>query len=195
MGGHSRHALHHVRQVIGRDPEAFTRGVFTRLFALDPDLRDLFPAQMSHLREAFFGVIDHALEVIPADDGHTDLVELLAQLGRDHRKFGVLPAHYPLMCTALIGEFRAVLDGYWDGDTEETLAAYEAAAGTEDGGGRLGRGHLRRVDLHAAGRGGRAAAGSRVHVHGGARGGPRAPQPGCGHGDRGAAARSAGRHR
>lgn len=121
MGGHSRHVLHHVRRVMGRDPDMFTRGVFTRLFALDPDLRDLFPAHMTHLREAFFGVIDHTLEVIPADDGHTELVEILAQLGRDHRKFGVLPAHYPLMCRALIGEFRELLDGYWDDETEQTV--------------------------------------------------------------------------
>lgn len=150
MGGHSRHVLHHVRQVMGRDPDAFTRGVFTRLFALDPDLRDLFPAQMSHLREAFYGVIDHALEVIPSDDGHTDLVEFLAQLGRDHRKFGVLPAHYSLMCSALIGEFRALLDGYWDGETEETVTqAMLLTTGVMRGAAENG---FRSTDLDGAGR-------------------------------------------
>ena len=121
MASHSRHALHHLRELINRNPDRFTTDLYTRLFALDPDLRGLFGATLTHQRRAFFGVIDHVLEVIPAPTGQDEIVDFLAQLGRDHRKFGVLPAHYPLMCTALIGEFRALLDGYWDGDTEETV--------------------------------------------------------------------------
>ncbi|GAA1482175.1 FAD-binding oxidoreductase [Gordonia sinesedis] len=122
MASHSRHALHQLRDLISADPDKFSASVFTRLFAIDPDLRDLFPATMSDLREAFYHVIDHVLDAIPATDSHEELVEFLAQLGRDHRKFGVLPEHYSMMYRALMGEFAALMDGYWDADTEQTIS-------------------------------------------------------------------------
>ena len=122
MPSHSRHALHQLRDLIAADPDRFVQNVYTRLFAIDPDLRDLFPANMADQREAFYHVIDHVLEVVPAPDGHEELVEFLAQLGRDHRKFGVLPEQYSMMYRALMGEFTALMSGYWDGDTERTVA-------------------------------------------------------------------------
>lgn len=121
MATHSRNVLHHARDLIGRDPDTFTRNVFTRLFTIDPDLHELFPAAMRSVREAFFHVIDHVLEVVPADNGHDELVDLLAQLGRDHRKYGVLPEHYDLMYRALMGEFHTILRSQWDQETERAL--------------------------------------------------------------------------
>lgn len=122
MANHSRHVLHHVRDQINKDPERFSTNVYTRMFAIDPDLRDLFPALMSEQRDAFFGVIDHVLDVIPREEGHAELVEFLAQLGRDHRKYGVLPQHYEVIFRALLAEFAVAMDGYWDEDVEQTVA-------------------------------------------------------------------------
>ncbi|MFT4042948.1 MAG: FAD-binding oxidoreductase [Gordonia sp. (in: high G+C Gram-positive bacteria)] len=122
MANHARHVLHRVRDHISQDPDRFVRNVLTRLFAINPDLHELFPATMTHLRDEFFHVIDHVLDVVPGDTGHDDLIELLAQLGRDHRKYGVVSEHYDLMYQALISEFRSVLADYWDDDTAQAVS-------------------------------------------------------------------------
>ena len=122
MAHHARHTLHQLRDMIARDPDTFARNVFTKMFALNPALRDLFPAQMTETREAFYHVIDHVLEVVPSDTGHADLVEFLAQLGRDHRKYGVELDHYAAMFGALMAEFGDVMGSFWDDDTQQTVA-------------------------------------------------------------------------
>ena len=121
MANHSRHVLHQLRELINRDPDRFSANIYTRMFAIDPDLRELFPAVMSGQRDAFFRVIDHVLDVIPQADGHPELVEFLAQLGRDHRKYGVRPEHYGVIYRALIAEFASLLGDYWDDETAQTV--------------------------------------------------------------------------
>ena len=121
MASHSRHVLHQLRELIGTNPDQFATNVYTRLFAIDPDLRELFGVMMSGQRQAFYHVIDHVLEVIPSGDGQEELVEFLAQLGRDHRKYGVLPEHYHAFYQALMGEFAAQLGSYWDDDAHRTV--------------------------------------------------------------------------
>ncbi|EON32603.1 oxidoreductase FAD/NAD(P)-binding domain protein [Gordonia terrae C-6] len=122
MATHSRHALHQLRTAVNRQPDRFVTNVYTRMFAIDPDLRDLFGVSMAAQRIAFHRVIDHVLEAIPAESGHAELVEFLAQLGRDHRKFGVEPEHYHVMYAALMGEFGSLMAGYWDAETEQTIS-------------------------------------------------------------------------
>ncbi|MGV9713948.1 FAD-binding oxidoreductase [Gordonia sp. NPDC003424] len=121
MANHSQHTLHLLRALINRDPDRFSANVYSRMFAIDPDLRDLFPALMAGQRDAFFRVIDHVLEVIPGESGHAELVEFLAQLGRDHRKFGVQPRYYEVIFRALTDEFAAVLGDQWDSEAERTV--------------------------------------------------------------------------
>lgn len=122
MVAHSRHVLHHLRELIAHDPDRFSANVYTRLFGLSPDLRDLFGPTMSDQRQAFYHVIDHVLEAIPAPDGQGELIEFLAQLARDHRKYGVLPGHYPLMYRALMGEFASLMGPYWDDEAARTVS-------------------------------------------------------------------------
>ncbi|MFT4088209.1 MAG: FAD-binding oxidoreductase [Gordonia sp. (in: high G+C Gram-positive bacteria)] len=114
--------LYRVRMLIREDPDRFGRAVFARLFGHAPASRDMFPAQMAHLRVAFVQVIDHVLEAVPAPDGHTELVEFLAQLGRDHRKYGVTPAHYDLMYSALVAEMSAMLGPEWTRDAAAAVS-------------------------------------------------------------------------
>lgn len=121
MANHSQHVLHRLRETINRDPDRFTTNIYTRLFAIDPDLRELFGVMMSLQHQAFFHVIDHVLEVIPGMTGHDELVEFLGQLGRDHRKYGVLPEHYQAIYQALMGEFAVALGDRWDEDAQRTV--------------------------------------------------------------------------
>lgn len=114
--------LHRLRELIDSDPDRFARRVFARLFGASPALRDLFPAHLGRLREAFIQVLDHVLEALPAPDGHDELIELLAQLGRDHRKYGVTDEHYDQMAQALVSESAALLGSEWTKETAETVA-------------------------------------------------------------------------
>lgn len=113
--------LHRLRDLIAADPDRFARGVFTRLFGYDPDLREKFPAQMGPVRSAFTEVVQHVLDALPRDDGHAELIELLAQLGRDHRKYDVADEHYTLMFRALTAEFQQLLGDDWTAETSQTV--------------------------------------------------------------------------
>ncbi|WP_026917564.1 FAD-binding oxidoreductase [Gordonia shandongensis] len=114
--------LAQARSLIAADPDRFARSVFARLFALQPRLRELFPVEMAELRSVFVDVIDHVLDAIPASGGHDELVDFLAQLGRDHRKYGVLGEHYWLMYEALMSEFEYVFGDRWTPETTETVS-------------------------------------------------------------------------
>jgi NAD(P)H-flavin reductase/hemoglobin-like flavoprotein len=93
-------------------------------FALDVSVRDLFPPEMAAQRAAF----GHAMRWVYGElveQRAAEPVAFLAQLGRDHRKYGVLPAHYGTLRRALHAALREHLDqpgrGAW-------TAAVDAAA-------------------------------------------------------------------
>lgn len=123
MGSHARHGIGAVRDAINRDPDRFAVDFYTRLFTAKPVLRDLFPASMAHQRAALFGVLDHILEVVPDPMGHPDLIALLSQLGRDHRKYGVTPQDYDVFFRALVDEIAVTLGTDWDSESESMTAA------------------------------------------------------------------------
>ncbi|WP_139184270.1 FAD-binding oxidoreductase [Tsukamurella pulmonis] len=97
----------------------FTKGLFARLFAMDPSLRDLFPANMAGHRATFLRVLDHVFTSIPKTEGHDELIEFLAQLGRDHRKYGVTEEHYATMSAAIVAEVHAVYEPHGGLDEDD----------------------------------------------------------------------------
>lgn len=115
-------ALSQARALVAGNSERFATNVFARLFTLKPELRELFAAELGGLRRAFVDVLDHVLEAIAAPDGHGELVEFLAQLGRDHRKYGVVSDHYWLMYDALMSEFQFAFGPQrWTPEVEEAV--------------------------------------------------------------------------
>ncbi|RDB46455.1 globin, partial [Tsukamurella tyrosinosolvens] len=119
VGAHARHGLAQIAADIRPVADEFTKGLFARLFAMDPSLRDLFPANMTGHRATFLRVLDHVFTTIPKTDGHDELIEFLAQLGRDHRKYGLTEAHYATMSAALIAEVHAVYTPHGGLDEED----------------------------------------------------------------------------
>lgn len=107
MGSHSRHGLTQIAADLEPVSDEFTKNLFARLFAMNPALRDLFPANMTGHRGVFFRVLHHVLTSIPQTEGHDDLIEFLSQLGRDHRKYGLTEADYDTMAAALTAEVHA----------------------------------------------------------------------------------------
>lgn len=85
---------------------------YTHWFALDPSVRDLFPPDMAGQRAVFA----HALHWVYGElvnQRAEEPVALLAQLGRDHRKYGVQPDQYRTLRHALYTTLRNYLGERW----------------------------------------------------------------------------------
>src|SRR5919202_1650621 len=93
------------------------------LFLTRPETRALFPAAMAAQRDRLVGAL---LRVV----GHVHQVEAvvpyLQQLGRDHRKYGVTPEHYPFVGASLLATLEHFLGDTW---TPELAADWAAAYG------------------------------------------------------------------
>jgi NAD(P)H-flavin reductase/hemoglobin-like flavoprotein len=113
-----------VRAVLGRlgaDQDAAMEYFFARLFADHPDLRGLFPYEMTQTRAAVFRMLTTLLTGL---DDQRCTEQTLGQIARDHRKFGVRDKHYGPFFGALytLAEHRA--GSAW---TPEAAAAWRAA--------------------------------------------------------------------
>ena len=90
--------------------EGLIADLYRALFERHPYLRSLFPDSMAfqqaHLAEIFRYLIGNL--------HHTDeMIDTFAQLGRDHRKLGVRPAHFEAFEAALIEALRLRAGTQW----------------------------------------------------------------------------------
>lgn len=91
------------------------------LFSLAPETRELFPINMGVQRSRLLRALVHVVQMVDRPD---ELVPYLQQLGRDHRKFGVLNSQYAAVGTALIGSIRKHAGEAW---TPQVDAAWNEA--------------------------------------------------------------------
>lgn len=89
------------------------------LFSLAPEARELFPANMQVQRSRLMRAIVHVVHMVDRPD---DLVPFLHQLGRDHRKFGVVSRHYEAVGTSLLAALKAHLGEDWTPKVERAWA-------------------------------------------------------------------------
>ncbi|QNJ94178.1 2-polyprenylphenol hydroxylase [Mycolicibacterium fluoranthenivorans] len=115
MGLDDRDALQTLRAAVDAD---MVGRFYTRWFATDMSARDLFPPDLAHQRDNFAHALTWLLAELIAQRAD-EPVAFLAQLGRDHRKYGVTAAHYQTLATALLGTLRAELPGSWDARVAE----------------------------------------------------------------------------
>ncbi len=122
MGLEDREAMRILRAALspGPESEALTRDFYTRWFAADMSVRDLFPPDMEKQRQVFAQVLSWLCDELIAQRAE-EPVAFLAQLGRDHRKYGVTQAHYRTLQVALLNALRAQLAERWDARTEEAI--------------------------------------------------------------------------
>jgi NAD(P)H-flavin reductase/hemoglobin-like flavoprotein len=100
---------------------------YSDLFLRHPELRDMFPLSMSAQRDRLLS----ALGRIVSDVANVEaLVPFLQGLGRDHRKFGALAAHYPAVGVSLLATLQHFSGTDW---TPELAAEWEAAYGVVAG--------------------------------------------------------------
>jgi NAD(P)H-flavin reductase/hemoglobin-like flavoprotein len=93
---------------------------YSHLFLEHPEARDLFPVSMAHQRDRLFAALG---EVMARVDDLDELVPILQQLGRDHRKFGTVAAHYPAVGASLLATLE-----HFDDEWNDALAASWAEA-------------------------------------------------------------------
>jgi NAD(P)H-flavin reductase/hemoglobin-like flavoprotein len=96
---------------------------YGRLFSANPHLRALFPPAMDMQRDRLFNALTRIVWMLDSPDG---LAAYLAQLGRDHRKYGVITEHYTAVGNALLATIKHFAAEIW---TEEIEAAWAAAYG------------------------------------------------------------------
>jgi NAD(P)H-flavin reductase/hemoglobin-like flavoprotein len=95
------------------------------LFLRQPPLRRLFPPAMDEQRDRLFASLGRIVDSLSTPD---EMASYLTQLGRDHRKYGVLPEMYDAVGEALIATLRAFAGAAFTSAAEEAWTQTYAAA-------------------------------------------------------------------
>jgi NAD(P)H-flavin reductase/hemoglobin-like flavoprotein len=98
---------------------------YSHLFLSHPETRKLFPVSMAHQRDRLFAALG---EVVAKVDDLDALVPILQQLGRDHRKFGTVAAHYPAVGASLLATLQHFDPAWNDELAADWTAAYQLVA-------------------------------------------------------------------
>jgi NAD(P)H-flavin reductase len=98
---------------------------YSHLFLSHPETRELFPVSMAHQRDRLFAALG---QVVARVDDLDTLVPILQQLGRDHRKFGTVAAHYPAVGASLLATLEHFDDEWDDALAASWTEAYELIA-------------------------------------------------------------------
>jgi hemoglobin-like flavoprotein len=124
-----------VRQSLDRlseeaDPVALL--LYGKLFELDPSARRLFHNDLAAQGGKLMDTLD---AVATSLDRFESLRPRLARLGRLHASYGIQPAHYDTLITALLWAFGQALGGDFDARTREAwrLALDAVAAVMQEG--------------------------------------------------------------
>jgi NAD(P)H-flavin reductase/hemoglobin-like flavoprotein len=94
---------------------------YARLFTANPDYRALFPTSMTAQRQRMFAAL---ARLVSSLDNQPGGAEILGQLGREHRRFGVTEAHYKPFFAALRDTAEHFNGPAW---TPETASAWQVA--------------------------------------------------------------------
>ncbi|MGI5126490.1 globin domain-containing protein [Pseudonocardia sp. CA-107938] len=106
--------------------EDVARHFYATLFAHAPQTRELFPVNMEVQRSRLLRALVHVVHMV---DNPGDLMPFLEQLGRDHRKFGVLTEHYDAVGFALLSAIGAFAGDAWTVEVEKSWReAYDTVA-------------------------------------------------------------------
>jgi NAD(P)H-flavin reductase/hemoglobin-like flavoprotein len=108
--------------------EEVSQFFYGMLFSLAPVTRELFPINMQVQRSRVMRAIVHLVQMIDRPD---ELMPFLRQLGRDHRKFGVVTGQYESVGTALLSAIKRYAGSAWTPVVERAWAeAYTVMART-----------------------------------------------------------------
>jgi NAD(P)H-flavin reductase/hemoglobin-like flavoprotein len=100
---------------------------YGQLFAMDTEIRAMFPASMDVQRKRFFQALTR---IVAGQDDRDRLNGYLAELGRAHRKFGVRERHYEVFRRALLATLQRFAAHRWNEAAQHAWeTAFDHAAG------------------------------------------------------------------
>jgi NAD(P)H-flavin reductase/hemoglobin-like flavoprotein len=100
---------------------------YSDLFLKHPETRPMFPVSMQAQRAH---LVDALVTIVASVDSTDKLAVFLRDLGRGHRKFGTVTAHYDAVRESLLATFAHFCGDAWDADLEaDWRGAYELVAG------------------------------------------------------------------
>jgi hemoglobin-like flavoprotein len=97
---------------------------YAQLFAMDTEIRAMFPAAMDLQRRRFFEALGRIADATQSQADRDRLVPYLQELGRAHRKFGVRERHYEVFRRALLATLQRFAAPRWN---ETAKHAWEMA--------------------------------------------------------------------
>jgi NAD(P)H-flavin reductase/hemoglobin-like flavoprotein len=97
---------------------------YAQLFAMDTEIRAMFPAAMDVQRRRFFEALGRIADAQQSQAARDRLVPYLQDLGRAHRKFGVRERHYEVIRRALLATLQRFAAPRWN---ETAKHAWEVA--------------------------------------------------------------------
>src|SRR6266581_4206146 len=97
---------------------------YAQLFAMDTEIRAMFPAAMDVQRRRFFEALGRIADAQQSQASRDRLVPYLQELGRAHRKFGVRERHYEVFRRALLATLQRFAAPRWN---ETAKHAWEMA--------------------------------------------------------------------
>ncbi|MER5363009.1 globin domain-containing protein [Streptomyces sp. NPDC002785] len=86
------------------------------MFRRHPYLRSLFPESMAFQQAHLVGIFRYLIGNLHRTD---EMIDTFTQLGRDHRKLGVRPAHFEVFEAALVEALRMRAGVRWTGALED----------------------------------------------------------------------------
>jgi NAD(P)H-flavin reductase len=89
------------------------------VFSLSPEIRELFPIHLRVVRDRMMHAIVRLVQLVDRPD---EALPVLEQLGRDHRKFGVIAGHYETIGTALLAAVKRHARDTWTVEVERAWA-------------------------------------------------------------------------
>ena len=106
---------------VAQHGEAVALFFYSDLFVRNPQLRDMFPIGMTQQRDRLLSALGRIVSDV---DNLPDVVPFVQQLGRDHRKYGVLAEHFPEVGASLVATLRYFSGEAW---TRQLAEDWEAA--------------------------------------------------------------------
>lgn len=121
MGLEDRESLRVVASALdGPGADDLIGRFYATWFERDPSVGDLFPADLTRQRAAFSEAVRWLFGEFVAQRS-AEPVAFLAQLGRDHRKYGVTAEHYTSLCQSFFLTLRADLGDRFSPAVDEAL--------------------------------------------------------------------------
>lgn len=100
---------------------------YDKLFELDPDLRTMFPSDLTEQKRKLMTTLKVAVASLSKPDA---LVPGLKELGRRHKGYGASEAHYDTVATALLWTLEQGLGDVFTPELEEAwIAVYGVLSG------------------------------------------------------------------